>query len=84
MGEDVRKNVVTFQSDEGASVTVNGTDVTNGTGEAEDGKIVFAVVPAEGYQVTSVLVDGSIEARTTGNETSTSSKASRPMRPSSA
>ena len=67
-GEDVRKNVVTFQSDEGASVTVNGTDVTNGTGEAEDGKIVFAVVPAEGYQVTSVLVDGSIEARTTGNE----------------
>lgn len=31
---------------------------------AKDGKIVFAVTPAEGYEVTSILVDGTIPART--------------------
>lgn len=53
-----------FQSAEGASVTVDGADVTNGTAMAKDGKIVFTVTPAEGYEVTSILVDGTIPART--------------------
>ena len=58
------ENVVAFQSAEGASVTVDGADVTNGTAMAKDGKIVFTVTPAEGYEVTSILVDGTIPART--------------------
>ena len=58
------ENTVAFQSAEGASVTVNGADVTNGTAMAKDGKIVFTVTPAEGYEVTSILVDGTIPART--------------------
>ena len=58
------ENTVAFQSAEGASVTVDGADVTNGTAMAKDGKIVFTVTPAEGYEVTSILVDGTIPART--------------------
>ena len=58
------ENTVAFQSVEGASVTVDGADVTNGTAMAKDGKIVFTVTPAEGYEVTSILVDGTIPART--------------------
>ena len=45
------ENTVAFQSAEGASVTVDGADVTNGTAMAKDGKIVFTVTPAEGYEV---------------------------------
>ena len=37
---------------------------SNGTAMAKDGKIVFTVTPAEGYEVTSILVDGTIPART--------------------
>ena len=58
------ENTVAFQSAEGASVTVDGADVTNGTAMAKDGKIVFTVTPAEGYEVTSILVNGTIPART--------------------
>ena len=58
------ENTVAFQSAEGASVTVDGADVTNGTAMAKDGKIVFTITPAEGYEVTSILVDGTIPART--------------------
>ena len=58
------ENTVAFQSAEGASVNVDGADVTNGTAMAKDGKIVFTVTPAEGYEVTSILVDGTIPART--------------------
>ena len=58
------ENTVAFQSAEGANVTVDGADVTNGTAMAKDGKIVFTVTPAEGYEVTSILVDGTIPART--------------------
>ena len=58
------ENTVAFQSAEGASVTVDGADVTNGTAMAKDGKIIFTVTPAEGYEVTSILVDGTIPART--------------------
>ena len=58
------ENTVAFQSAEGASVTVDGADVTNGTAMAKDGKIVFTVTPAEGYEVTGILVDGTIPART--------------------
>ena len=58
------ENTVAFQSAEGASVTVEGADVTNGTAMAKDGKIVFTITPAEGYEVTSILVDGTIPART--------------------
>ena len=59
----VRENPVTFQVSEGATVTVDGTDVTNGTAMAKDGRIVFSIDTAEGYGITSVLVDGSIPAR---------------------
>ncbi|MFS6557568.1 hypothetical protein VPJ68_19230, partial [Parabacteroides distasonis] len=64
---EVRKNVVTFQVQEGASVTVEGADATNATAMAKEGEIVFTVTPADGFTVTEVLVDGVTPARTTGN-----------------
>ena len=64
---EVRKNVVTFQVQEGAAVTVDGADATNATAMAKEGEIVFTVTPADGFAVTEVLVDGVTPARTTGN-----------------
>ena len=60
-------NTVSFEVAEGASVTVNGADATNATAMATNGTIVFQVAAAEGYEVTEILVDGTIPARTTGN-----------------
>ncbi len=56
-------HVVTFEAEEGATVKVKDEDVTNSTAMAEDGTIVFTVTAEEGYEITSVLVDGSVEAR---------------------
>ena len=64
--ETAVQNLVTFTG-ENVTITANGTAVTDGTAMALDGKIVFTIVPAEGFAVTEVLVDGSIPARTTGN-----------------
>ena len=64
---EARVNTVQFSTDEGATVTANGQDVTNGIGTAENGTIVFSVVPNGNYAVSSVLVDGITEARATGN-----------------
>ena len=61
------RNTVTFEAGVGVTVLSDGADVTNGTGQAVDGTILFTVIPTNGYEVTSVLVDGSIEARTTEN-----------------
>ena len=61
-------NTVSFEVAEGASVTVNGADATNATAMATNGTIVFQVAAAEGYEVTEILVDGTIPARTTGND----------------
>ena len=61
------RNTVTFEAGVGVTVLSDGADVTNGTGQAVDGTILFTVTPTNGYEVTSVLVDGSIEARTTEN-----------------
>lgn len=61
-GEE-RENIVTFSVSQGASVTVDGADATNTTAMARDGRIVFTVTAAEGYQVSSVLVDRTKEAR---------------------
>ncbi len=58
-------NKVAFSVDEGAVVTVNGTDVTNKTANAEDGTIRFKVKARTGYEITEVLVDGKTPARTT-------------------
>ena len=66
--DNSRKNDVLFEVAEGATVTVDGKDVTNTKGTAKDGKIVFTVQAKEGYKVTEVLVDGQTPARTTGNE----------------
>lgn len=65
--EEVTENVVTFQTEEGATVTIDGVDATNDTAMAKDGKIIFTVAAQEGFSVTEVLVDGTIPARTTGN-----------------
>ena len=65
--ENAVQHVVSFQTGEGASVTVDGADATNGTAMAKDGKILFTVAAQEGFSVTEVLVDGTIPARTTGN-----------------
>lgn len=65
---EARENAVQFSSEEGAVVISSGQDVTNGIGTAENGTIVFSVVPDENYTVSSVLVDGITEARATGNE----------------
>ncbi|MCI5902340.1 MAG: InlB B-repeat-containing protein, partial [Blautia sp.] len=69
--EDVVKKKVTFTA-EHASVYVDGEAVESvgyATADKEDAEagatIVFQVVPEDGYQVTSVLVDDSAEARTT-------------------
>ncbi len=56
-------HVVTFEAEEGAIVKVKDKDVTNATAMAEDGTIIFTVTAEEGYEITSVLVDGSIDAR---------------------
>ncbi|HIQ95509.1 MAG TPA: InlB B-repeat-containing protein, partial [Candidatus Limivivens merdigallinarum] len=64
--ETAVQNLVTFTG-ENVTITANGTAVTDGTAMALDGKIVFTIVPAEGFAVTEVLVDGNIPARTTGN-----------------
>lgn len=61
--EGVRENTVTFDVAEGVSATVDGQDVTNSIAMAEDGKIVFGLYPENGYEITEVLVDGSIPAR---------------------
>ena len=61
--EDVRENTVTFDVAEGASTTVDGQDVTNSIAMAEDGKIVFGVATESGYEISEILVDGSIPAR---------------------
>lgn len=65
---EVRANTVQFFSEEGVTITAGGMDVTNGTGTAKDGTIIFSVVPDGDYTVSSVLVDGITEARSTGNE----------------
>ncbi len=65
--ETVRLNTVTFAAAEGAKILWNGQDVTNGTATAQDGKIVFTVLPTEGYEIVRVLVDRTNDARTTGN-----------------
>ncbi|MDD6616869.1 MAG: hypothetical protein PUF13_12330 [Lachnospiraceae bacterium] len=61
-------NTVYFSTDEGATVLSNGQDITNGYGEAENGTIIFSVVPDQGCVITSVIVDGVQEARSSGNE----------------
>ena len=61
-GEE-RENIVTFSVSQGASVTVDGVDATNTTAMARDGIIVFTVTDAEVYQVSTVLVDRTKEAR---------------------
>ncbi len=63
--KDVVLNKVAFSADEGAVVTVNGKDVTNGTANAEDGTILFKVKARTGYEIKDVLVDGKTPARTT-------------------
>ncbi len=64
--EDVHKNIVTFQIDDGATVTVDDKDISltdAKTSEAENGTIIFTVTAKEGYELEAVLVDGSIDAR---------------------
>ncbi len=61
--DGVRQNTVTFDVSEGAAATVNGQDVTNSFAMAENGRIIFSLSPESGYQITEVLVDGSIPAR---------------------
>lgn len=61
--DGVRRNTVTFDVSEGAITAVNGQDVTNSIAQAENGRIVFTVTPLGGYEITEVLVDGSIPAR---------------------
>ncbi len=59
-------HTVTFDLDagEGACVVLGETVLTEtGTAEAENGTIVFSVLTDEDYDVDTVLVDGSIEAR---------------------
>ncbi|MDY3917860.1 MAG: Cna B-type domain-containing protein, partial [Candidatus Limivivens sp.] len=63
----VVENVVTFTVAEGVTVTVDGVDATNTTAMAKNGTIIFTVAAEEGYEITEVLVDGTIPARTTGN-----------------
>ena len=65
-GTEIRKNVVTFSINGHAHVVVDGTTVES-TAYAKDGKIVFDVAVENGYQIESVLVDKSINARTTEN-----------------
>lgn len=65
-GMEIRKNVVTFSINGHAHVVVDGTTVES-TAYAKDGKIVFNVAVENGYQIESVLVDKSINARTTEN-----------------
>ena len=65
-GTEIRKNVVTFSTNGHAHVVVDGTTVES-TAYAKDGKIVFDVAVENGYQIESVLVDKSINARTTEN-----------------
>ena len=67
---EVRRNKVTFEYAEGqAIVFVKNTDLlsTGKAAEAEDGKILFTVKAAEGYEVTSVKVDRTSDARKSGN-----------------
>ncbi len=61
--DDVRQNTVTFDVSDGATVTVDGQDATNSFAMAENGKIVFGISLENGYEITEVLVDGSIPAR---------------------
>ena len=65
-GTEVRKNLVTFSTNGHAHVVVNGATIDS-TAYARDGKIVFDVAVENGYQIESVLVDKSINARTTEN-----------------
>ena len=62
-GQDVRLNTVVFDVADGAMTTVDGQDVTNSMAMAQDGKIVFRIDLEDGYNITDVLVDGSIPAR---------------------
>ena len=62
----IRKNIVTFFTNGHAHVVVDGETVDS-TAYAKDGKIVFDVAVENGYQIESVLVDKSINARTTEN-----------------
>ena len=61
--DGVRRNTVTFDVSDGAAATVNGEDVTNSIAMAENGRIVFGLSLEDGYELTEVLVDGSIPAR---------------------
>lgn len=66
--EDIVWNDVFFEVIEGASVTVDGMDVTNDVAKAKNGTIIFNVVAEEGYEITEVLVDGITPAETTEND----------------
>ncbi len=56
--------------DEGAQVSVDGENIAdNGTAMAQDGKIVFSAWAKDGYEITSVLVDGEKDARHNGDST---------------
>ena len=64
------KNEVSFNVEEGLTVTLNGEDVTNKTVETGKKKIIFEVEPEEGYEIGEVVAEADgeeAEVTETGN-----------------
>ena len=65
---EARKNLVTFEADEGVAIAVFDSEIAENTGYAVDGKIEFKLFPDEGVEIDKVLVDDETEVRKAEDE----------------